>query len=417
MDDAWPNWLEALINLKYGKTCINPGNPRKFGYHRVVNYCQPGEGTNYWIDKIGEYRTDPNHALHYADMVIVESAVNDIDKNPARVAATTEILVRLLLALPNKPGLLYLGSSTRHFLSKPWTDPTVGNGVVAQWPVAEAYKIPYLSMAHGFSGLNTKEKRRWFLEDYIVDVCCHVTRLGHKLIAYNVFALLQAGGCTLKLSQSKQLAEMSKLQLEHVKTPSKPLFASQTQMNIYGSSNPFYINLGSTRPPQGYSIQSNGFESSMDVKEKLGFIATEVSSYASFVLPWAVVKKHCLRGMVKLEYLGSYEHMGTLRVSLSWLPDNAGCCLPFDCAIVQLVLLPHHATLTPVCPQRTLTVSSLHSSYIRMHAVPLCFGLPSIALSLLLYRTLTIVFTALGSLYCLCSPCTMTIVYYSRLTP
>jgi hypothetical protein len=114
--DAWPSALEALFNA-HSPTCKPSSNVAK---HTVINLCQQAVGTNVWVDLVSNWKASKDHPIYLADIIIVETALNDVEElrvsgqvhfgdGDLRIEEETEILIRLLLQLPQRPALVYLG--------------------------------------------------------------------------------------------------------------------------------------------------------------------------------------------------------------------------------------------------------------------------------------------------------------------
>jgi hypothetical protein len=70
-----------------------------------------------------EWRNDPHHLIYQADLMLVETGVNDVaelkttgeDRNGMEgdpIAQETEMLIRLLMLLPKNPYLIWVGASS-----------------------------------------------------------------------------------------------------------------------------------------------------------------------------------------------------------------------------------------------------------------------------------------------------------------
>ena len=92
---------------------------------------------------------------------------------------STEILVRQLLWLHNRPPVLYLHAAWRFDDGGP---PFHADAAEQHRHVLDYYDIPQVSMLALFQPLWMVERREWVQEVYFND-CCHPSRVGHLMIA------------------------------------------------------------------------------------------------------------------------------------------------------------------------------------------------------------------------------------------
>lgn len=67
LSNAWPSLLEVMFKNKFNESNI-----------KMHNLCIRGVGTNVWVDKLMEWKSDTKHIIQSADLVFVETAINDI---------------------------------------------------------------------------------------------------------------------------------------------------------------------------------------------------------------------------------------------------------------------------------------------------------------------------------------------------
>ncbi|KAJ1459157.1 hypothetical protein M885DRAFT_495699 [Pelagophyceae sp. CCMP2097] len=188
--EAWPARLESLLIARRLKYCAS-------GAAVVVqNLCKSSTGTEYANNMV--VGGDWDAQLTHADLIIVETATNDVQFENWRlglvpekaVLEQTEILARLLTSIPTKPALLWLGAAWRNFgvEAKP---PYHTCSADAHRSVLRYYDIPQLQMFEAFQPVHSVEAR-WIRQVYYND-CCHPSNLGHKMIASVVGFALDRG--------------------------------------------------------------------------------------------------------------------------------------------------------------------------------------------------------------------------------
>jgi hypothetical protein len=101
-----------------------------------------------------------------------------------------------------------------------------------------------------------------------------------------------------------------------------PLHASPADVALYLHSHPLHID-----PKKEPAVLNTGWSSMEDVKGKPGLIAFRVGETVVFALDAARLKKHARVGALHVQHLKSYEHMGTLQVTLTHVDGDApqGC--------------------------------------------------------------------------------------------
>ena len=181
---AWPSALANLLNNEL--PCHNSSG--MLSNHVVTNVCAGGWSTALWLERISaslRSNEDLHAALTTADVIIVETAVNDIEELrrhdmrasardqplPVLIMRATELLVNILLTLDNKPSIVYLGASSRAL----WGGGPrhSGDAILDQLEVVRLYNIPYVSAIEGLGPFTTAVGRSWFLDVYRCDLCCH----------------------------------------------------------------------------------------------------------------------------------------------------------------------------------------------------------------------------------------------------
>ncbi|KAJ1448585.1 hypothetical protein M885DRAFT_501003 [Pelagophyceae sp. CCMP2097] len=261
--EAWPARLESLLIARRLKYCAS-------GAAVVVqNLCKSSTGTEYANNMV--VGGDWDAQLTHADLIIVETATNDVQFENWRlglvpekaVLEQTEILARLLTSIPTKPALLWLGTAWRNFGVEA-TPPYHTCSADAHRSVLRYYDIPQLQMFEAFQPVHSVEAR-WIRQVYYND-CCHPSNLGHKMIASVVGFALDRGA-----------EPMARSWLETLEAhPPPPLFIDERTAAIYFSRHAsFTLNL---RQPTTGASSEYGFTWYEDVPTKPGFIANAVGA-------------------------------------------------------------------------------------------------------------------------------------------
>lgn len=314
--DAWPAHLQAYLNS--AMPCILDG----VSSHIVQNLAMSGKSTDHWVDATSlalREKDELGIALRSADIVIVETAVNDVNelvKNTKkfvkiapdlRIKQYTELLVNILLKYPNKPSMIWLGSSSRGV----WNGsmPRTTDAVHSHLSVTQYYSIPHISAVDGTGPFTTRDMIDWFNNVFRADHCCHVTKSGHQIIAHLAANLIL--GHYLSVQQP-----LFPGRLTPSYTKRAPLFVSQSDINVYLLSNPMHIVTVQNADKVHRLTVSPGWRAMEDVRGKPGFISNHTGDVVVFFLSPKEVVKHAVVGMLHVALLKSYEHMGTMSVEV-----------------------------------------------------------------------------------------------------
>lgn len=76
--DAYPAVLGELLNVRYPN--CRRGDSGNASTHEIINEGVGGWSSANWANVLAEARWSPDHPVHRADLVIVETAVNDINE-------------------------------------------------------------------------------------------------------------------------------------------------------------------------------------------------------------------------------------------------------------------------------------------------------------------------------------------------
>jgi hypothetical protein len=299
--------------------------------HKVENVCAGGVSTDVWVERISQSLhedTAMRMILHDADVIMVETSVNDVNelvkktKNndvgdpDLRIKRYTEILINLLLSLPNNPSVIFIGASSRGTWHGAY--PRTTDAVHAQLGVTKKYGLPHISAIDGLGPFNTHVATTWFENVYRVDVCCHVTSFGHRIIAHLAMnLLLQHYWSITNPIMPDFYSSFRKTPLLHVK---------QTDIDMFLYSRPLYVStIGGADQPHRLSA-SPGWDSFEDVKGKPGLIANQTGARVRFFLNKKDVIYHVNSGVFHITFLKSYQHMGVALVELHAAKQLNGTC-------------------------------------------------------------------------------------------
>lgn len=323
VNDAYGARLRELLNAEL--PCVGGSG------HQVNVQCQGGVTTQFWIERFSVDKS----LIEWADVVFAETSVNDVEElvrgggsalhakfndSGGKVKAHTEILINLILSHPNPPYIVYLGVSSRVM----WTGgarTTDGDSVWDQLAVTKAYGITHVSIIDGIGPFDNDEKKSWFLNVYLTDSCCHVTRYGHLLISQFALDVILRNYLTLKTVSS-------------TKSDKLPLFVSQSMLKMYRSGRPVYIDAVHDTIRCNTTLLTDGtpaWRAYEDVPRKPGLISTEVGSRVVFVFN-AKELPHP-QGSVHVQILKSYAHSGSAKIDVF-----TGCLDVGDAPITSTVV-------------------------------------------------------------------------------
>jgi hypothetical protein len=170
-NEAWPNWLQLLLSDRF---------PCDGGDHVVTNAAKRAEGTDYWLSSLGTNRT-LYHEVRTADLVIVESAVNDV-LNTRSVNRNTELLIRYFDKMNRNKAMLWVTAGWRGFTvdaAPPYhLDVEENHAMVLRY-----YDIPHVSLQASLWPFHSVSMRLWEEQALFNDRICHISQLGHKMVA------------------------------------------------------------------------------------------------------------------------------------------------------------------------------------------------------------------------------------------
>lgn len=314
LPNAWPTQLEGMLRKKHKSSNIT-----------MTNLCMGAVGSNIWVDKMLEWRNDPYHIIFDADLIFVETAVNDEGLDTNRyglqgdpIKQETEMLIRLLKLLPKKPYLIWVGASSRT------NNPS--ESILSQLNVTVPYLIPLIDIVHSFVPLQTPLQFYWYNNIFKVDVA-HLTKTGNRILAFYIFTfmnqlikekvLIKDQYPNLKLCETnKNLSRNVSCQSDlHNTSLNPPLFISENSSLSFETSRPYNIDF---RYPYNLShvVESRGFNQSVDHSDKLGYIGYNIGDYFVIRFTPEEIRSHFQSGQIIIEFLKSYEDIGSMSISI-----------------------------------------------------------------------------------------------------
>ena len=336
---AYSTFLEKYLNTMW--PCMRDHKNSK---HKVTNWCVGGRPTVSWVDEVVGSRMNEPHVLFNADIILVDTSVNDMNEGrdqavrakedpDSHLKKVTELFIKILSKLPQGPSIIYVGSSTRvHGQHTTWrsTGPRTGDSVYTHLPVTNYYHVPYVSIIDSMTPFLTEESQKWFTNVFLADYCCHPTKSGHRMVAAIIYNILQSHRDAAVGDDDEYIHNA------HINYYDKPpLCASLELINQYAISLPLAIHLNtheihkSTTTPTTTTTTTNTTTNSNititsdshwavyeDRPGKPGFISSTVGSTFQVSISKSIVYTHLKSGHIHIELLKSYEHVGRVNVSI-----------------------------------------------------------------------------------------------------
>ena len=315
----WTFWLNRLLNSHPNTICIAPVNASGFQpVHEIFVFAEGGRDSAYHLNQILRYRSDPSHVIHSADMIIIESAMNDVFSEDGSHLRTTELLIDVLQQLKNAPALMWLAASLGVGEVTESNIATI-NQANEQVKVTSLYNIPYMNVPRGFLPFGSSPfKRFWLSCVFKVDGQVHLTEIGLQLVAAYVGEFIneqlnnQAGATTSALAGVNVAANEDKR--------GPPFYASQEDITIYRSANPLFIDCSLKYIRELFRYESLEFKLMADVPSKpMGLIGFNSLDSFSFTLNKKLLHSHFHNGVIRFDYLVSYDKMGIMCFSIKKL--------------------------------------------------------------------------------------------------
>lgn len=348
-EKSWPAQLETHLNAEHPCGGNNAGsNDTSSVRHTVINRSERSVGSNHWMEYFLSARSDPDHAVHRADVVLLETASNDYQSwhgaAAREVTKYVELIVRILRRLPHRPVVMWVTVGWR-----PGGRDSGGNldyvKALSSEPqhleVMKYYDVPHVSMLRAMEPLD--ERREFLNRYYFADIRSHLTILGHQLTGGVVGSRLAR---QFSLDGARRSGAGSVQSLRNYTLPPalgreeeegngdehwlKMLDIVDMKETRSGDSNVTKIDFrdpnhlvrtsdGSVITTKDLIVFNRGWEFREDVPGKPGLIADQVGSKITVFLP----QVHEL--MFSLGIMKSYERMGLADVSFIYSRQNVAC--------------------------------------------------------------------------------------------
>jgi hypothetical protein len=371
MTDSFAAHFETLLNRNY--PCNNTARPHDFAgrkkslsKHEVHNRCEGGSGTSHWIDIVATWKSDPTDAIHMADLILIDTAVNDYEYQH-KLRGSTELLVHVLESVNdsnnistdshgNGPALLWisLSSMSNSKLLSTGLPENRGNSALEHLHVTTAYGISHVSVIDAFDPLDSEVKRYWFDDIYKGDKKTHLSKYGHYLVSGYLFYFIELMMCMLSSPPPAELVVQRRDRAKELRV--SPLYASHGDILLYTSKAPYQAALHTSHDVNGLcSKQARGFSKFADVGHKFGYIGHQTGDQFTIILPSRSCKdnknehnvfsrRNCGPreqmkdySRLRVEYLSSYVGMGLMKLTLRmcdgdcvWTDSSKGRLIGMD---------------------------------------------------------------------------------------
>jgi len=210
-----------------------------------------------------------------------------------------------------------------------------GDSTHLQMQVAKHYDLPHVSAIDGIGPLSTPEARSWFNASFLADKNCHISILGHQMVAVMIQNVLLIQYSAAK-SSTIPGSPLSRAWLPPL------LVASEKDVEAL-SYRPFSLDFRTRDRTASIFVKSHtflnqGFQSISDVPKKPGMIASAPGSRIVFKIPENELQAYSnLQGSAHVELLKSYEHMGVANVTVH-LTSASPCTLEGAVVISSLLV-------------------------------------------------------------------------------
>lgn len=352
--NAYGSHLENELNLKY--PCSDPSTENR---HIVIRMKQAGAPVDNVIENLVRYKSESDEEsllMRKVDLLIVDLSVNDAldvfsdidgvslvhapngdmqqrwgegqdqdaDAGESRLLTSLkgfyELLIGVVQSFPNKPNLLFLGTSLN--LNRPKLQDQ--STIYVQQEIARYYNIPVVSVLDMFGYANHSDimsptMLEWFKNGgWMIGNgdCCHITKTAHRILAKVILHGIEVSSTPGFMFGA-----------EH-RSPDTPLFAPVKKFQVYVNAIPFLITTNNDARDEKYRVDSllssttspsqptpaPGWVFSSE-KGKWGLISTTPGSK----IIYRVQPEHTAnmqQNILHVTALKSYEHMGVARVSV-----------------------------------------------------------------------------------------------------
>lgn len=339
---AWPFIFEKLLNKYVPCQSTETGNK-----HVVNNLCVGGVASDFWVERLLEWKLLENDVFLKTDLIFVDTATNDIfdikdssapeiqdeksinsnylkrgvenqkdgtdNENFKRIKSLTEQIILLTRTQYRKsPSVVYLELSWNNVLEnnrlvEKYDGPK--SAVDQQLKVASYYSVPYISV---LKAVTEDLAFNDFLTLYRVGDCCHITKVGAVLAANIILKALLA-----LPSENGNVGGSN----SNIPDPSKnntlvAKFSNQADLNLVLYANPLVISTKCDDSDKIYLVQCSGWNYRAESNGKEGLITTDPKAVLIYRLTEDQVKTHLKVGAIHIQGLKSYEHMGAICIKL-----------------------------------------------------------------------------------------------------
>lgn len=350
--------LAIELNQKY--PCVDPSTGNQHIVNRIMQARAPIDNL---VENLIRYKIDSDSdslLMRECNLFIIETSVNDAldvfsdidgvslehipngniqqrwgDEDSQSNIETTlkgfyELSIGILKSFPNKPDLLFLGSSLN--LNRPTL--STQSTIYVQQEVARYYNIPVISAIDMFGSANHTDIMsptvlEWFkLGGWMIGHgdCCHIRKTSNRILAKAILYGLEVAS-----TPGFMFGE------EH-KSPELPLFVSTEKYSAYVNSIPFLIRTSNEdrdklcRVDSLHSTTIKESPSATHPSPGMEFISENgkwglISTTSGSKIIYRVMPEHTInmrQNVLHITALKSYEHMGVGRVSVYRCIESSG---------------------------------------------------------------------------------------------
>lgn len=333
---AWPMTLEKLLNKHIPCQSAETGNK-----HVVNNICAGGVASDYWVERLVEWKQKETEIFTKADIIFVDTATNDIfdipepnvpwggdlwlkrgkefqkgaDKDSEvfkRIKGLTEQIILLTRTQYRKsPDVVYLELSWNNVIEiakllENYNGPK--SAVNQQLEVATYYGIPYISVVKAIAEDLAFHD---FLKTYRVGDCCHLTKAGSVLAANIIFRGLLALSNMTGINGADANSKLANKNIQVAQ------FSTQNDLNLVLNTNPLVIATRCDETDKMFLVQCSGWSYKTESNGKEGLITFDPKAMLVYKLNEENINAHLKKGIIHLEGLKSYDHMGAVCVKVT----------------------------------------------------------------------------------------------------
>lgn len=166
-----------------------------------------------WLESVQIFRRQDSNKLLQADIIFVEALQSPHPDS----AKDTERFMYSLKSLRSEPSVIYVGASfvyrgdNTSIWQRASTDTRFpsrhSDSVFTQSLVAKYYEVPFVSFIDAFGPFTTEDSKSWLLNVFLTDKVCHISRIGHKIVARLVANYLSLAIVKAKSSLKEGIAD------------------------------------------------------------------------------------------------------------------------------------------------------------------------------------------------------------------